>query len=131
MSVKSMRGVPWKKISSHCAWFTFPSAFVRKEMAKSTYIYFGFSRGNQRDLLEETANFTVLIKNFVEFPLFGKLYRRRNIMEEANKTYLQSCIYSLRDPFCPVFRIRDMVRRRLIEICLQTFSDIQKFYIFL
>lgn len=31
-------------------------------------------------------------------------------MEEANKTYLQSCHYHPeRDPYCPVFRIQDMV----------------------
>lgn len=67
-------------------------------------------RGNDRALLEDTADFTVLIKNFVEFPAFGKSFRRRNIMEEANKTYLQSCTYhSQWDPYCPVFRIGDIV----------------------
>lgn len=66
--------------------------------------------GNERPLFEEVANFTVLIKNFIEFPTFGKMFRRRNIMEEANKTYLQSCHYSRdQDPFCPVFRIQDMI----------------------
>ena len=61
-------------------------------------------------LLEATADFTVLIKNFVEFPTFGNSYRRRNIMEEANETYLQSCRYHPeKDPYCPVFRIGDIV----------------------
>lgn len=61
-------------------------------------------------MLEETADFTVLIKNFIEFPMFGKTFRRRNIMVDANKTYLQSCHYHReKDPFCPVFRIEDIV----------------------
>ncbi|EFX89097.1 hypothetical protein DAPPUDRAFT_310786 [Daphnia pulex] len=69
-----------------------------------------FPLGTDRPLLEETADFTVLIKNFIEFPTFGKTFRRRNIMEDANKTYLQSCHYNQeRDPFCPVFRIEDIV----------------------
>jgi P2X purinoceptor 4 len=73
-------------------------------------IFIHVHRGNERPLFEEVANFTVLIKNFVEFPTFGKMFRRRNIMEEANKTYLQSCHYSRdQDPFCPVFRIQDMI----------------------
>lgn len=42
--------------------------------------------------------------------MFGKMFRRRNIMEDANKTYLQSCHYNkASDPFCPVFRIGDIV----------------------
>ena len=41
---------------------------------------------------------------------FGKTFRRRNIMEDANKTYLQTCNFNQeRDPFCPVFRIGDIV----------------------
>jgi hypothetical protein len=103
----------------------------------SLYVQFLFLfipyRGTDRPLLEETADFTVLIKNFIEFPTvcyiccartsfvysdnnnyfykkFGKTFRRRNIMEDANKTYLQSCHYNQeRDPFCPVFRIEDIV----------------------
>nr|CAH0101182.1 unnamed protein product [Daphnia galeata] len=66
--------------------------------------------GTDRPLLEETADFTVLIKNFIEFPMFGKTFRRRNMMEDANKTYLQTCNFNQeRDPFCPVFRIGDIV----------------------
>nr|CAH0108652.1 unnamed protein product [Daphnia galeata] len=69
-----------------------------------------FPLGTDRPLLEETADFTVLIKNFIEFPMFGKTFRRRNIMEDANKTYLQTCNFNQeRDPFCPVFRIGDIV----------------------
>ncbi|KAK4019347.1 hypothetical protein OUZ56_001370 [Daphnia magna] len=69
-----------------------------------------FPLGLDRPLLEETADFTVLIKNFIEFPMFGKTFRRRNILQDANKTYLQTCHYHPeRDPFCPVFRIDDIV----------------------
>lgn len=64
----------------------------------------------KRPLLTAAENFTILIKNGIAFPKFGKEYQRRNILEDANSTYLQSCIY---DPqhhqFCPVFRVGDII----------------------
>lgn len=60
--------------------------------------------------MEGARNFTVLIKNVIEFPKFGQKYKRRNILENSNQSYLQSCIYnSEMDPFCPVFNIGDIV----------------------
>lgn len=51
----------------------------------------------------DPTNFTVLIKNNVEFPKFK--VKRRNIVIK-NKTYLQSCQYDpVDDPYCPIFRI--------------------------
>ena len=68
-----------------------------------------YYRGSKRPLLD-TSQFTLLIKNFIEFPAFGKLYRRRNILEDANKTYLQSCHYDPdEDPYCPIFQVDDMI----------------------
>jgi len=65
--------------------------------------------GSKRPLLD-TSEFTLLIKNFIEFPAFGKAYRRRNILDDANKTYLQSCHYNPdKDPYCPIFQVNDMV----------------------
>lgn len=67
-------------------------------------------RNEERGLLEGSKNFTVLIKNAIQFPKFGKQYNRRNILENSNKTYLQKCIYNPEtDPFCPVFRLGDVV----------------------
>ena len=74
--------------------------------------------GPDKAVLEQAANFTVLIKNHVEFPLYGM--RRSNILDSSNKTYLASCLYNNEtDPFCPVFRLRTMV-----ESAGQKFSDI-------
>lgn len=61
-----------------------------------------------RALLEASANFTVLIKNQIEFPLYEK--RRSNILDSSNATYLQSCLYDEKtDPFCPVFKLGTIV----------------------
>lgn len=61
-------------------------------------------------LLESTKDFTVLVKNSIEFPAFGDAYKRRNIVDSATKEYLQSCIYNNNtDPYCPTFRIGDIV----------------------
>lgn len=61
-------------------------------------------------VLNATKDFTALVKNHVYFPLFGKT--RSNILEATNKTYLQTCVYdSDSNPFCPVFKIGDMVEK--------------------
>ena len=63
--------------------------------------------GKHKALLAAAENFTVLIKNPIEFPLYSK--RRSNIVDSANATYLQSCLYNEeKDPFCPVFRLVTM-----------------------
>jgi len=67
-------------------------------------------RSGKRALLEGSREFTVLVKNAIQFPAFGKQYTRRNILEITNKTYLQSCNYnSETDPFCPIFKLGDIV----------------------
>ncbi|TRY75115.1 hypothetical protein TCAL_08494 [Tigriopus californicus] len=71
-----------------------------------------------RALLAASANFTVLIKNQIEFPLYEK--RRSNILESSNSTYLQSCLYDQEtDPFCPVFKLGTIVR-----LANETYEDI-------
>ena len=67
-------------------------------------------------MLEDTKDFTVLVKNTIEFPEFGPKYVRRNIVEKppekATEQYLQSCIYNPKtDPHCPTFRIGDIVEK--------------------
>ncbi|KAM7310631.1 P2X purinoceptor 4 [Ixodes scapularis] len=69
---------------------------------------------NGTPLFKEVRNFTVLLKNYIEFPRFH--VRRRNIPDQKNKTYLRNCRYDpLTDPLCPVFRIGDIVEKAGIE----------------
>ena len=64
--------------------------------------------GNKQALLAAAENFTVLIKNHIEFPLYGM--RRSNILISSNQSYLSSCLYDNEtDPFCPVFRLGTIV----------------------
>lgn len=64
---------------------------------------------NKKPLLAGSQDFTVLIKNFVEFPKF-KNSNRRNIKDTTDRKYLESCRYnSVTDPDCPVFRLGDIV----------------------
>lgn len=58
--------------------------------------------GPTRSLLPDVANFTVLIKNQIYFPKFGK--SRTNILISQSNTYLSTCTHSDKDPLCPVFR---------------------------
>lgn len=68
-------------------------------------------RAGRRPLLSGTQDFTILIKNSIEFPAFGPAYRRRNIDETATESYLQSCINDRKtDPYCPTFRLGDIVK---------------------
>ncbi|KAL8180134.1 UNVERIFIED_CONTAM: P2X purinoceptor 4 [Gekko kuhli] len=58
--------------------------------------------------LQEAENFTLLVKNNIWYPKFS--FTKRNILPTINKTHLQSCKYHPKtDPFCPIFRLRDMV----------------------
>jgi hypothetical protein len=73
---------------------------------------------NDRDIpkpIRDALNFTIFVKNFIEFPRFKVI--RKNIQQDAN--YLKSCNY---DPvyhkICPIFRvgtILDMVEPDLTE----------------
>ncbi|TGZ71468.1 hypothetical protein CRM22_002620 [Opisthorchis felineus] len=61
--------------------------------------------------LKEILNFTILIKNAIEFPYFG--VKRRNILPWMTEVYLKQCRYNpehLKDKYCPVFFVRDMLR---------------------
>lgn len=64
-----------------------------------------------RALLEDSQNFTVLIKNYIEFPKFHQ--KRRNILDTQNSSYLQTCRYNSHsgiDSLCPIFTLGDIVR---------------------
>ncbi|XP_064461376.1 P2X purinoceptor 4-like [Ornithodoros turicata] len=69
---------------------------------------------NKTALLEDVANFTVLIKNYIDFPLFR--IKRRNILDSENSTYLRNCLYEpTTHSLCPVFRIGDIVKNAGVE----------------
>ena len=63
--------------------------------------------GPQRAVLEQTDAFTVVIKNMISFPYFGK--GRTNILEWQNSSYLETCRHSDVQPFCPVFTLGQIV----------------------
>ncbi|CAH8526710.1 unnamed protein product [Heterobilharzia americana] len=63
------------------------------------------------DPLFEVVNFTVLIKNSIEFPTFK--VKRRNILPWMTESYLQECLYNPQhevDQYCPKFRLGDIFK---------------------
>ncbi|GIX76945.1 p2X purinoceptor 1, partial [Caerostris darwini] len=63
---------------------------------------------NNKALLSSTKKFTVLIKNFVDFPKFK--IRRRNIPDFKDPNYLKRCTYHhINNPLCPIFVLEDIV----------------------
>ncbi|OQR76813.1 P2X purinoceptor 4-like [Tropilaelaps mercedesae] len=65
---------------------------------------------NNTPLLRDVQDFTVLLKNYVEFPMFR--LKLRNIADSQDCSYLQNCIYHPdRDPHRPKFRIGDIVEQ--------------------
>nr|XP_021333881.1 purinergic receptor P2X4b isoform X1 [Danio rerio] len=59
-------------------------------------------------LLSAAEDFTVLIKNNIQYPKFK--FRKRNILRHINSTYLKNCTFNHKtDPHCPVFRLGDIV----------------------
>uniref|UniRef100_A0A1I8H227 ATP receptor n=1 Tax=Macrostomum lignano TaxID=282301 RepID=A0A1I8H227_9PLAT len=67
--------------------------------------------GDDKVLMTRVKNFTVLIKNSVEFPKFG--IKRRNILDSMSKNYLRQCNYrpdSEVDKYCPIFKLGDIIK---------------------
>ncbi|XP_022705535.1 P2X purinoceptor 4-like isoform X1 [Varroa jacobsoni] len=65
---------------------------------------------NNTPLFRDVQDFTVLLKNYVDFPVFR--LKLRNIDDLQNRSYLQSCIYHPdRDPHCPKFRVGDIIKQ--------------------
>ncbi|VDN35097.1 unnamed protein product, partial [Dibothriocephalus latus] len=62
-------------------------------------------------LLRNAPNFTVLLKNSIEFPMFH--VKRRNIFDWMDVDFLENCLYD-RDneemKYCPRFRIGDIIK---------------------
>jgi hypothetical protein len=64
---------------------------------------------NDRDIpnpILDALNFTIFIKNFIEFPRFRVI--RKNI--QANASYLKTCnFHPTEHDTCPIFRVRDIL----------------------
>ncbi|KAJ8343048.1 hypothetical protein SKAU_G00329760 [Synaphobranchus kaupii] len=58
-------------------------------------------------LLMSAENYTLFIKNSITFPDFGVV--RSNLVEGVDNNYIRHCLYSESDPFCPIFRLGDIV----------------------
>uniref|UniRef100_A0A5K4F3P5 ATP receptor n=1 Tax=Schistosoma mansoni TaxID=6183 RepID=A0A5K4F3P5_SCHMA len=62
-------------------------------------------------LLASAENFTVMIKNNIEFPHFR--VKRRNILNWMSRLFLKTCLYNPNDDkfkYCPVFRLGDILK---------------------
>ncbi|XP_036612238.1 P2X purinoceptor 6 [Trichosurus vulpecula] len=58
--------------------------------------------------LLEAENFTLFIKSSISFPKFN--FFKTNTLETWDNTYFKGCRYdALSSPFCPVFRVGDVV----------------------
>ncbi len=77
-----------------------------------------YIRNGSQALLKDTKNFTVLIKNSIEFPdcecerdCEKGQYKRRNILSNFTSEYLKTCRYHPDEhPFCPIFFLGDIVK---------------------
>ncbi|KAH0625484.1 hypothetical protein JD844_015016 [Phrynosoma platyrhinos] len=59
--------------------------------------------------LAEAENFTLFIKNTVNFSKFN--FSRANTLKTTDDSYFKGCRYDALDsPYCPIFRIHDMVK---------------------
>lgn len=61
-------------------------------------------------ILQNSPNFTVLLKNSIEFPRYH--VKRRNILDWMDKRFLSTCRYNPHDErmkYCPIFRLGDIM----------------------
>ncbi|XP_071353291.1 P2X purinoceptor 5-like [Trachinotus anak] len=64
----------------------------------------------QGPLLTNAENFTIYIKNFIQFPKFA--FTKSNVLETTDDSYLKKCRYDEElHPYCPIFRLGDITRR--------------------
>ncbi|KAK4469358.1 hypothetical protein MN116_006918 [Schistosoma mekongi] len=62
-------------------------------------------------LLSSAENFTVILKNSIEFPRYR--VKRRNILKWMNRLFLKTCLYNPNDDklkYCPIFRLGDILK---------------------
>ncbi|XP_047450364.1 P2X purinoceptor 5-like [Mugil cephalus] len=61
-------------------------------------------------MLTNADNFTLYIKNFIQFPKFS--FSKSNVLETTDDSYLRKCRYDEEhNPYCPIFRLGDIIRR--------------------
>uniref|UniRef100_A0A8D0CXZ5 P2X purinoceptor n=1 Tax=Sander lucioperca TaxID=283035 RepID=A0A8D0CXZ5_SANLU len=64
----------------------------------------------QGPLLTNAENFTIYIKNFIQFPKFT--FSKSNVLETADDSFLKKCRFDQElHPYCPIFRLGDITRR--------------------
>ncbi|KAM9812489.1 P2X purinoceptor 5-like isoform X2 [Syngnathus typhle] len=85
----------------------------RDENAPGTCEIFGWCpverKFKPQSLLTNAENFTIYIKNFIQFPKFK--FSKSNILETTDVTYLK-CRYDEKlHPYCPIFRLGDITAR--------------------
>ena len=74
----------------------------------------------QEAMIDDAKDFTVFIKNHVHFPYYQRA--RSSLIESIDKAYLRQCNYHpTDDPYCPIFRVGDMVS--LSEAPTEPISD--------
>ncbi|KAM4567144.1 P2X purinoceptor 5-like [Odontesthes bonariensis] len=64
----------------------------------------------RKPLLTSAENFTIYIKNFIQFPKFT--FSKCNVLDITDESYLKKCRYDEeRHPYCPIFRLGDITKR--------------------
>uniref|UniRef100_A0A3P8UP04 P2X purinoceptor n=1 Tax=Cynoglossus semilaevis TaxID=244447 RepID=A0A3P8UP04_CYNSE len=64
----------------------------------------------KQPLLKNAENFTIYIKNFIQFPKFK--FSKSNVLETSDEFYLKRCRYDEEvHPYCPIFRLGDITQR--------------------
>ncbi|KAF5911730.1 hypothetical protein HPG69_015708 [Diceros bicornis minor] len=60
-----------------------------------------------KPLLGQAEDFTVYIKNFIRFPKFN--FSKTNVLDTKDRSYLKSCRFGPKNPYCPIFRLGSLV----------------------
>ncbi|XP_057357016.1 P2X purinoceptor 5 isoform X6 [Manis pentadactyla] len=60
-----------------------------------------------KPLLGKAEDFTVYIKNFIRFPKFN--FSKTNVQDSKDKSFLKSCQFGPKNPYCPIFRLGSLV----------------------
>ncbi|VDM32383.1 unnamed protein product [Hydatigera taeniaeformis] len=94
-------------MSNHTSTHSFSKSPVDRRTMQSDTDYL---KENKVDPLYEVLNFTVLIRNVIEFPFYR--IKQNNIRGWMNNTYLRMCRFNISDEIdrhCPRFRIQDVI----------------------
>uniref|UniRef100_A0A3B4X9W9 P2X purinoceptor n=1 Tax=Seriola lalandi dorsalis TaxID=1841481 RepID=A0A3B4X9W9_SERLL len=83
----------------------------KDESSNGTCEIYGWSaQSHKGPLLTNAENFTIYIKNFIQFPKFK--FSKSNVLETTDDSYLKKCRYDEElHPYCPIFRLGDITQR--------------------